>query len=99
MKKIMKEIMPKLVLAAILVVGSGIVYTLQWGHAHAEEKVQANTTAIEIHTTEYEIEGNERELTQIHLSPNRDDPYVMGRKQKIIEKLKQLRERLIELKS
>jgi len=100
MKKMMKEIIPKLVLAAILGTAAGTGSFLLWTHAHAEDKVnKVVDQAQEMHKIEHRIVDKVNLLHKIAISPNRTNPIVLDSKRQIEKELKDLRNRLRGLKS
>jgi len=95
MKKIMKEIVPKLVLAGILATVAGAGSFLLWTHAHAQDKVNAVVNrSQETHRIQHRIDAKVNLLHKIAISPDRTDPIVLESRRQIEKELKDLRKRL-----
>jgi len=98
MKAIMKEVIPKLVFWAIVVSLGGIGYTLQWGHAHAEDKVndnteltKANTERADKHDIAHQIDRKQDVIDQIDISGRDDQPKLVQVRYRLTQEIEDLR--------
>ena len=101
MKKIMKEIIPKLVLAAILATCAGAGSVAMLGMAYAEDRHDENEELTKVnklqhwrHGVEHEIKEKTTMVRMIVIGPNSKDPGVMQVKFQLEQEIKELSDSL-----
>ncbi len=97
MENIMKEIMPKLVLAAILATCAGAGSVAMFGMAYAEDRhdeneglALENTKQYVRHGVQHQIDEKRHMVRMIVIGPNSDHPTVIQVKLKLEREIKEL---------